>query len=564
MTQQLFFKSTSAAWYLEQSVNHLLWTQKFDEVEWVTTGVTVTTGQIDPSAGTTAATITATTADATFLQTLELLNGALTRSFSIYLKRVAGVGEVSLTLDGLAYTAKTITAAFVRYDITGLAGGVVRAGVKLSTAGDAVTIAFAQLETGAVSAYAANGENEYTVFSVTDPDYPINTARGCVFMDGRFFVMSPSGDIQQSALEDAASWSSLEFIKSQIDAGRGIYLARIKNYIVSFKDWSTEFFYDAANPTGSILSPVQNAAFQIGCASDGSVQEMADTICWIGQTRLGFGRGVYVLQGTEAQNISTPSVDKILDNDSLAVVHSWSASVGSHVLYGITLAASEVTVVFDFSSKLWSFFTYLEVVGAAATVVSVSATGLVTTATPHGLVDGDIVKISQTTVEFNGWHVVTDVSASMFQIQAAGLAHTGTGTVQGYQESYFPIVSSVRAEGKQYMQDATNGGLYEFSQSVYRDEVGAIAVRVRTPKIDDGSSKNKAMASAELVGDKVDSTAVIRHSDDDYATYSSFRPVDLGARRSRIRRLGKTTRRSFEILHLGNALVRLEAIELGD
>jgi len=564
MTQQLLLKSTTNAWYLEQSLNHLVWTQKFDETEWETLNATVTVGQTDPLAGTTAATVTATAADATLLQPVALIGGLLTRTFSVYLKRITGTGAISLTVDGVTFAAVTITGSFVRYDVSLAAKGDVTAGIKIATSGDAVDVAFAQLEDGALSAYTANGENEYSVFAVTDSDYPVNTVRGCVFLDGRFFVMTPGGDIQQSALEDASSWAALEFIKSQIDAGRGIYLARIKNYIVSFKDWSTEFFYDAANPTGSILSPVQNAAFQIGCASDGSVQEMTDTICWVGQTRLGFGRGVYMLQGTEAQKLSTQAVDKILDRDSLDTVYSWSASVGSHVLYGITLVASEVTVVFDFSSKLWSFFTYLRINGSAIPIVSISATGLVTAETPHELVDGDIVKISQTSPNFNGWHVVTDVSASTFQIQAAGLAYTGTGTVQGYQESYFPIVSSVRAEGKQYMQDATDGGLYEFSQSTYKDAVGAIAMRTRTPKIDDGSSKNKAMASAELVGDKVDSTAVIRHSDDDYATYSNFRPVDLGARRSRIRRLGKTTRRSFEILHLGNALVRLEAIELGD
>ena len=112
------------------------------------------------------------------------------------------------------------------------------------------------------------------------------------------------------------------------------------------------------------------------------------------------------------------------------------------------------------------------------------------------------------------------------------------------------------------MQHATSGALYELSQSTYVDPIGAIAARIRTPKMDGGTAKNKFIGSAEIIGDKVSSTCVMRHSSDDYATYSNFRPVSLSANRSKINRLGKFSRRAFEILHVKNALLRLEAIEI--
>ena len=80
--------------------------------------------------------------------------------------------------------------------------------------------------------------------------------------------------------------------------------------------------------------------------------------------------------------------------------------------------------------------------------------------------------------------------------------------------------------------------------------------------MDDASTRYKTMPSAELIGDKVSSVAVIRYSDDDYVTYTGFRPVDLSSPTSDIRRLGKFRRRSFEVLHLKNALLRLEALEI--
>jgi hypothetical protein len=70
------------------------------------------------------------------------------------------------------------------------------------------------------------------------------------------------------------------------------------------------------------------------------------------------------------------------------------------------------------------------------------------------------------------------------------------------------------------------------------------------------------MGSAEVIGDKIDSVLSLRYTDDDYQTYSTFRPVQLGVERSRVRRLGDYSRRSFELLHLKNYLFRVEALEV--
>lgn len=340
-----------------------------------------------------------------------------------------------------------------------------------------------------------------------------------------------------------------------------MFLAKLNNYIVALKTYSTEFFYDAANPTGSILSPVQNMTMHIGCASADSVQNMAGTIVWMGQSRNGFGRSIYSMQGNSPQKVSDSQIEKVLDSDDLATVYSWSAKVGSHLLYGITLVSSSITLVYDFSTGLWSYFTYLSSSGVNKTVSAVSTTGVVTS-TSHGYSDGDIVKIASTNTDFNGWHVATDVTTNTFQIQATGSAFSGSGTATKHTETYFPVASSTSNGGKQYMQDATSGTLYEFDQDVYSDYIGAIATRVRTPQIDDGTTVNKPMNAIELVGDKIDSTALVRYSDDDYATYSSFRPIKLDNDRPRVRRAGMFRRRAIEVLHVGDALFRMQAVNV--
>jgi hypothetical protein len=557
---QLFLKTKTAGYYMTLNANQLLYSQLFSNAAWVKTNITLTAGQTDSAAGTEAFTLTATANNATMLQSV-VLTGTANRTLSIGLKRKTGTGDISITVDGVTYSVETTTGSWARFDTTLSASGTVTAGIKIATSGDEVYAEWAQLEDGLATTYATNTANRYAVFQITDVDYPSNTTRGCAFLDGRFFVMNPAGEIYQSALENAASWSALEFIGTQIEPDKGVYLAKYNNYICAFKQYSTEFFYDAANPTGSILSPVQNAAFKIGCASDDSVKEMAGTVVWMGQTKDGFGRGIFRLNGTGPEKISTPQIDKILNADSLATVYSWSANVGSHLLYGLTLVTTGVTLVYDFTTSLWSFFTYLVSSGVTKTVTAITAAGVATSAA-HGYSDGDITLVASTNADFNGWHVVTDVTTNTFQLQATGTVFSGSGTSVKHTEAYFPIIASTSANGKQYLQHATSGALYEFSQSVYVDAIGAIAARIRTPKMDEQTTKYKTMASAELIGDKISSQAVIRYSDDDYATYSVFRPVDLSATRSKIRRLGNFRRRAFEILHVKNALLRLEAIEV--
>lgn len=562
MTQQLLIKSQTAAWYLVKHDNYLLYSTAFDNPAWAKTDCSLTLGQTDPNAGTDAVKLTATANNATVLQTIDVGTELLNRVFSIYVKRITGTGDISITANGTDYVVKTTSGVWSRIETDALISGSVDVGIKIAVSGDEVDVAFAQLEDGLIaSTYVANTGSRYVVTQIVDADYPANTVRGCAFMDGFFFVMSLKGEIYQSALENAASWAALDFIQSQIDPTDGVYLGKVGSYIVALKQRGTEFFYNAANPTGSVLAPVQNAFVQIGCASADSVQAPAGTLVFVGHTHDGFGRGIYMINGTSLQPISTPSVDKILDADDLATVYSWVARAGSHHLYGLTLVTSGVTMVYDFTTQQWSFFTYLSASGVSKTITAVTAAGVVTS-TAHGYSDGDIIEITATNSDFDGWHVVTDVTANTYQIQATGTVFAGTGASEKHTEVHFPVVASTRAKGRQYMQDATTGSLYEFDATLYADAVGATAARIRTPKLDSGSAKNKFMGTAEVIGDKISSTVLVRYTDDDFSTYSKFRPVDLSANRSRIRRLGDFNRRAFEVLHLKDANLRLEALEV--
>ncbi|MBK6906374.1 MAG: hypothetical protein IPH08_04400 [Rhodocyclaceae bacterium] len=558
---QLIIKSKTAAWVLSQSSNLLLQSTDFDTTPWVATTATLTGGQTDPTLGTDAFNVLATANNATVLQPITLTDGNNNRVFSIYIKRITGTGAISITAPDGSFVVTAITGVWTRYNATAIVSdSTVSIGVKLAVDTDEIAIYAAQYENGITpTTYAGTTSTPYTTTQIVDADYPANTCRGVVFLDGRFFVMNRIGEIYQSALEDALTWSALEFIQSQIDSSDGVYLTKMNNYVVAIKQRGIEFFYDAANPTGSILSPVSNAYLEMGCASENSVQTVGSYVVFLAQTSDGFGRSIQALSGTTAVPISTPNVEKILDQDDLAAVSSWTAKVGSHLLYGLTLGTIENTLVFDFSTKQWSLFTSLVISGStfAGSILS----GVLTF--PSGeIVEDDIFEITGGSAAANGFHIATNSTDTTCQLQTTVTDYDGPVTIQLYTEGVFPVVASTRSGGRQYMQDATSGALYEFSQTAYTDTSAAIAARIRTPKLDGGDARRKTMGSAEVIGDKIDSVLSLRYTDDDYQTYSTFRPVQLGVERSRVRRLGDYSRRSFELLHLKNYLFRVEALEV--
>ncbi len=195
-----------------------------------------------------------------------------------------------------------------------------------------------------------------TVTQVTDPDYPATTVPGIVYMDGYFFVMTPDAKIYNSNLEDPTNWNPLNFLTAEIEPDGGVFLAKHLNYIVAFGQWTTEFFFDNANPVGSPLASYSSAFLKLGCASAGSVATTDSTIVWMSQTQEK-GREIHMLNGFQPVKISNQFVDRILNADDLATVYSFAFKVNGHYFYAITLKSSNITLVYDFYTQHWHQWT---------------------------------------------------------------------------------------------------------------------------------------------------------------------------------------------------------------
>ena len=391
------------------------------------------------------------------------------------------------------------------------------------------------------------------------------TVPGVVYLDGYFFVMDRNAVIYNCGLGDPTSWNALDFITANIEPGSGVALAKSQNYVIALKSWSTEFFYDAGNATGSPLSPVLSAFTLIGCASGESVANIDGMIAFVSKTRQK-GRAVHVMSGQVQEQISTPDIERILNADTMENVYSYGVRISGHVFYVLGLRDSGLTLVYDFTSKTWGQWTSLTARAAKSCTIVSSGGWATATCTAHGLSDGDPVTIAGAgQAEYNGLKQVrvTDANTFLFPVSGAPVSPaTGTITATGYDETYFKYTKYVYCSGRDLVLHETTGELCEITDAAGADNTVPINMVCRTNKLDGGSEDRKTMAQLRVIGNKNGGLAMVRWSDDDYTTFSAFRTLDLSSEQARLTRCGSFRRRSFELRHVANAPVQVAALEL--
>jgi hypothetical protein len=115
-------------------------------------------------------------------------------------------------------------------------------------------------------------------------------------------------------------------------------------------------------------------------------------------------------------------------------------------------------------------------------------------------------------------------------------------------------------------QDQTNGRLYQLDVGISNidDQAGSFLFRARTKRFDSGNMKRKFCTSLDLIGDMQSSTTNvdIAYSDDDYATTSTARTLDMSTARPFGKAWGNFRRRSWQVSYTGSNPCRIVGIEI--
>jgi hypothetical protein len=186
--------------------------------------------------------------------------------------------------------------------------------------------------------------------------FPANPVPGLVYLDGYVFAMDSKGQIWQSGNENPTYWGPLDYTSAKSEGDTGMALARHLNYIIAFKQWTSDFFYDAGSAVGSVLAINQSAHMEIGCADGNSIQNPEQTLIWMGNVVEG-GRGIYMMEGLQPKKVSTKSVETFLNASDLSGVYSWLYKIAGHTLYGLVLTDQNITLVYDLAESEWHIWT---------------------------------------------------------------------------------------------------------------------------------------------------------------------------------------------------------------
>lgn len=393
------------------------------------------------------------------------------------------------------------------------------------------------------------------------------TVPGIAYINGYFCIMDQNGVIFNSDIDDPPTIDALSFITAQNENGQGRAIAKSQSYLIAFKEWSTEFFYDAkSGPPGSPFAPVDNGFTKVGCAAGDSVVDLDGGLMWLSQTKTQ-GRAVHRMVGLEQGKVSTPDVERVLNADDLSTVYALAVTLDGHSLYVLTLVDSNITLVYDLVSQTW-FQWSSYTINASQDIASITrsdSTATVVFDDPHGMADGDPLGISGADQsQYNGVFQTRYIDTRTVTFTVSGEPSDATGVLLGfaYTESYFKFTKYATFQGLNLFLHETDGHLYQMLPSQMQDAGDPINWFARSVRLDGGTNDRKGNPDVQVIGDRVSDVAMIRWSDDDCTTFKKYRPVNLALEKPELRRCGSFRRRTFEFRHTGNTSPVLDGLEL--
>ena len=323
---------------------------------------------------------------------------------------------------------------------------------------------------------------------------------GIAYLNGRVYVCTSTNKVYSATnLEDPTVWSSVNFINANDTIGWARRLVRHLQYIVVMKQYSSEVFYDAGNPTGSPLSRVDGVRIPFGCAFAYSVVTINDNLFWISvETPGNFGEGalkVIRMAGLQPEIISTPAVSRFLIAHNGQLYGSF-VQLGGHRFYmlcpdsKIYGETSYVHMLYDLDSGVWSEYTFNPNYANFTAFESVQG--------------------SQSTI-------LEDNRGLLYTLIEDPLSNTDVGNI--------------------------------------------IPIDIYTPNMDFGIDRIKQLSILYINADQQSSAVLqIRRSDDDYQSWSNYRNIDLSKNKPILIDEGSFYRRAYNLHYEADTPFRIRSM----
>jgi len=186
----------------------------------------------------------------------------------------------------------------------------------------------------------------------SDPDLPVPHLPYPVFLDGYLFIVKANtADIYNSNLNDPLAYTSGDFITAEMLPDNLVRLSRLNNYIVAFGTASIEYYWDAANASGSPLQRNDTPVKLIGYV--GGLAHWGNKIFFVGNTDT-TAPELFMLEDFKIESLGIPPLRRYIEPYSTST--GTTISFGGHDFYVLNIGT--LTYVVDLESKLWTRIAY--------------------------------------------------------------------------------------------------------------------------------------------------------------------------------------------------------------
>ncbi|OQW71666.1 MAG: hypothetical protein BVN33_14640 [Proteobacteria bacterium ST_bin13] len=188
-----------------------------------------------------------------------------------------------------------------------------------------------------------------TADTVSTPTVPSGVQfNGIAHVDGYFILTQANGEWYITAIDDGTDIDELDFARAESNPDGIVVPMSRGNEVVLFGQRSTEFWQN----TGNTDFPFERSTSQsFGCYAAGTAREIGGTIIFAATNADGAFTGLMMLDGYQANKISTPAMDRaILSETTPANLKAFTYAINGHQFYTIT--GTSFTWTYDMSTGL--------------------------------------------------------------------------------------------------------------------------------------------------------------------------------------------------------------------
>lgn len=357
-----------------------------------------------------------------------------------------------------------------------LSGTNIAAGARIASIDSATSLTMTIAATGTTGGVTVTFTR---VAKILSANFPTSNTGMFVAIDGYVSIADDTNRrVYTSNLNSITNWTANNYFTFDQEADIPVSCAKQNNKLMVLGRISYSFYQNTGNSSGSPFSIIKESTSRVGCypTSSKPIAQVGDSIFWFGSGQ-GYVRAAWTLSGFEAQKISSPALDRQLNN--LLTASLISAFVIDGVEYMMISSNQTPRQTYIISKQGQVCEGYFL---SSGTMIADGGTAITNNADSQGVycinvnsADGEIYKMDSTTFQddssaftmtvqtepkaLNGGKGFTVNSVSLLADNQA----SGTTTLETSKDDYGAWVTKGTFDMTQTKKEIHRGGFYDNS-----------------------------------------------------------------------------------------------------